>query len=49
MENASTKVSLASHSVMVKEIADHLTVVLFAKDNIDADKPGTMCSKHGNL
>ena len=39
MENASTEVTLSSYSVMVKERADHLPVVLFTKENIDADKP----------
>ena len=38
MENASTEFSLESHSVMVKEEADHKSVVLFTKDNMDADK-----------
>ena len=39
MENTSTEVSLAAHSEMVKERADHQPVVLFTKYNIDADKP----------
>ena len=39
MENVSTEVSLAAHSEMVKERADHQPVVLFTKDNIGADKP----------
>ena len=39
MENASTEVSLEAHSEMVKEVADHLPVVLCTKDNMDEDKP----------
>ena len=39
MENASIKVSLASQSEMVKEIGGQHPVVLFTKDNTDADKP----------
>ena len=33
------EVSLAAHSVMVKERAYHQPVVLFTKDNMDVDKP----------
>ena len=39
MDNASTEVSLTSHSVTVKEREEHLPVILFTKDKIDADKP----------
>ena len=39
MENASTEVSLEAHSEIVRAEADHQTVVLFTKDNMDADKP----------
>ena len=39
MEGASTEASLAEHSDLVKEGADHSTVVLFKKDITDADKP----------
>ena len=39
MYNASTEVSLAAHSVMVKERLDHMLMVLFTKDNMDSDKP----------
>ena len=39
MDNASTEVSLVAHSVMVKEIADHLPVVLSTRENIYGDKP----------
>ena len=31
--------SLAEHSVMVNERADHLPVVLFTKEIMDVDKP----------
>ena len=37
--NAPTEVSLEEHSVMLKERAYHLPVVLFTKYNMDADKP----------
>ena len=30
---------MSAFSVMVKERADHLPVVLFTKENIDVDKP----------
>ena len=30
---------MASHSEMVKERADHQPVVIFTKENMDADKP----------
>ena len=39
MDNASTEVSLVAQSEMLKEGADHLPVVIFAEDNIYADKP----------
>ena len=39
MENSSTEVSLAAHTEIVKEGLDHHTVVLFTKENTDADKP----------
>ena len=39
MENASTEVYLSAHSALVKEGADHLSVVIFTKYNIDTDKP----------
>ena len=39
MDISSIEVSVAYYSLMLKEIAYHLTVVLFAKNNIDADKP----------
>ena len=39
MENASTEVCVAENSEMVKEGADHQPVVIFTKDNMDADKP----------
>ena len=39
MENESIEVTLATHSEMVKEGEDHQKVVLFTKDNTDADKP----------
>ena len=38
MENASSEVSLAVHSAMVLKKMYHLPVVLFTKDNMDADK-----------
>ena len=38
MGNSSIEVSLSEHPLMVKERADHLPVVIFTKDNIDADK-----------
>ena len=34
--------SLAAHSAMVKESADHQPVVLFTKDNTGADKPAPL-------
>ena len=39
MDNASTELSLASQSVILKEISYHLPVVIFTKDSMDADKP----------
>ena len=42
MDNASTEVSLAAHPFLVKEISDHQPVVLFKKDNTNADKPVTV-------
>ena len=39
MDNESTEVSLVEHSALVKKVEDHLSVVLFTKDNMDADKP----------
>ena len=42
MENESTELSLAAHSEMVKERADHQPVVIFTKDNMGEDKPVTV-------
>ena len=39
MENSSTKVSLTSHSSLVKDIADHQPVDIFTKEILDPDKP----------
>ena len=39
MENSSTKVSLEEYSEMAKEVEEHLSVVIFTKENMDADKP----------
>ena len=39
MDNASTEVSLVTHPSMLKEGADHLSVFLFTKDNMEAYKP----------
>ena len=39
MENVSIVVYLEAHSSMVKEGADQFSVVLFTKDNMEADKP----------
>ena len=39
MENASTEVSLESHLSMVKEVVDHLSLVIFTKENMGAYKP----------
>ena len=39
MENASTEVILAAHSEIVKERVNHQPVLLFTKENMDADKP----------
>ena len=39
MENESIEVSLVEQSVMVQEREYHLPVVLFTKDNINANKP----------
>ena len=36
--NALTEVSLSAHSALVKERADHLPVVKFAEDNMDANR-----------
>ena len=38
MKNVSTEVSLLAHSEMVKEGAYHQPVVIFTKENMDADK-----------
>ena len=37
MYDASTEVSLAAHSSLVKELADHIPVVLFTKEIMDTD------------
>ena len=42
MENASTEFSLESHSAILKEGAYHQLVVIFTKDNMDADKSVTV-------
>ena len=39
MDNASTEVSLSAHSSVVKEVTDHLPVVLFKKYSMYAYKP----------
>ena len=39
MDNASKEVSLAAHSAMLKEGEDHLSVVIFTKENMEVDKP----------
>ena len=39
MDNASIEVSLSLHSEFVKEVYDHLPVVLFTKYSTDTDKP----------
>ena len=39
MYNASTEVSLAAHPEMVKEGSKQHPVIIFTKDNMDADKP----------
>ena len=39
MKNASTEVSLAAHSVMLKSRADHHPVLLFKKENMNTYKP----------
>ena len=39
MENTLTEFSLAVNSEKVKEVEDHQPVVLFTKENTDADKP----------
>ena len=38
MDNASTEVSLAAHPEMVKEGSKQHPVIIFTKDNMDADK-----------
>ena len=39
MDTASKEVSLAAHSAMLKEGEDHLSVVIFTKENMEADNP----------
>ena len=39
VDNASTEVSLAEHSALVKEVADHQPLVIFTKEIMDADEP----------
>ena len=39
MEHAPTEVSSESHLALVREVADHISVVLFTKDSMESDKP----------
>ena len=39
MDNISTEISLAAYSTLVNEVSNHLTVDLFSKESLDADKP----------
>ena len=39
MDNVSTELSLVSQLELVKEVANHMPVVLFTKESMDAYKP----------